>query len=193
MKYTAIILAGCKSSRMGSDKGLVLLNGKPMISYIVEILKKMQIPIIIISNNVTYKQFGFPVFSDIIKEKGPLGGIYTGLLNSKTESNIILSCDVPFLSNRIIELIINKDNGYPISVVQSNGKTHPLIGLYSKKIVKKLFDTILMEKLKVRSFIEEFPLNIIEFDKQEILEYENEIRNINTKEELKIIEYGKWG
>lgn len=191
MKYTAIILAGGKSSRMGSDKGLVLLNGKPMISYIIEILKKMQIPIIIISNNENYKQFGLPVFADIIKEKGPLGGIYTGLKNSKTESNIIVSCDVPFLSNRIIELLINKDNGYPISVVQSNGKTHPLIGLYSKKIVKKLFDTILMEKLKVRSFIEEFPLNTIELDKQEILEYENEIRNINTQEELKNIEYGK--
>jgi molybdopterin-guanine dinucleotide biosynthesis protein A len=191
MKYTAIILAGGKSSRMGSDKGLVLLNGKPMISYIIEILKKMQIPIIIISNNENYKQFGLPVFADIIKEKGPLGGIYTGLKNSKTESNIIVSCDVPFLSNRIIELLINKDNGYPISVVQSNGKTHPLIGLYSKKIVKKLFDTILLEKLKVRSFIEEFPLNTIELDKQEILEYENEIRNINTQEELKNIEYGK--
>ena len=191
MKYTAIILAGGKSSRMGSDKGLVLLNGKPMISYIIEILKKMQIPIIIISNNENYKQFGLPVFADIIKEKGPLGGIYTGLKNSKTESNIIVSCDVPFLSNRIIELLINKDNGYPISVVQSNGKTHPLIGLYSKKIVKKLFDTILLEKLKVRSFIEEFPLNTIELDKQEILEYENEIRNINTQEELKIIVYGK--
>lgn len=191
MKYTAIILAGGKSSRMGSDKGLVLLNGKPMISYIIEILKKMQIPIIIISNNENYKQFGLPVFADIIKEKGPLGGIYTGLKNSKTESNIIVSCDVPFLSNRIIELLINKDNGYPISIVQSNGKIHPLIGLYSKKIVKKLFDTILMEKLKVRSFIEEFPLNTIELDKQEILEYENEIRNINTQEELKNIEYGK--
>ena len=96
MKYTAIILAGGKSSRMGSDKGLVLLNGKPMISYIIEILKKMQIPIIIISNNENYKQFGLPVFADIIKEKGPLGGIYTGLKNSKTESNIIVSCDVPF-------------------------------------------------------------------------------------------------
>ena len=191
MKYTAIILAGGKSSRMGSDKGLVLLNGKPMISYIIEILKKMQIPIIIISNNENYKQFGLPVFADIIKEKGPLGGIYTGLKNSKTESNIIVSCDVPFLSNRIIELLINKDNGYPISVVQSNGKTHPLIGLYSKKIVKKLFETILMEKLKVRSFIDEFQLNTIELDKQEILEYENEIRNINTQEELKIIVYGK--
>jgi molybdopterin-guanine dinucleotide biosynthesis protein A len=191
MKYTAIILAGGKSSRMGSDKGLVLLNGKPMISYIIEILKKMQIPIIIISNNDVYKQFGLPVFTDVIKEKGPLGGIYTGLINSETESNIIVSCDVPFLSDRILGLLINKDNDYPISVVQSNGKTHPLIGVYSKKIVKKLFDTILMEKLKVRSFIEEFPLNIIELDKQEILEYENEIRNINTKEELKIIEYGK--
>ncbi len=85
MQATGIILAGGKSSRMGEDKGLVLLNGKPMIQYVIEALKGVVSDIIIISNNASYNKFGIPVYPDIIKDKGPVGGIFTGLHHSKTQ------------------------------------------------------------------------------------------------------------
>ena len=64
MQATGIILAGGKSSRMGEDKGLVLLNGKPMIQYVIEALKEVVSDIIIISNNASYNKFRVPVYSD---------------------------------------------------------------------------------------------------------------------------------
>ena len=67
MKLSAIILAGGKSSRMGTDKGLVLFNGKPMVEYLIEIFRSLNIPTIIVANNSEYNQFDVPVFEDLIK------------------------------------------------------------------------------------------------------------------------------
>ena len=108
MQATGIILAGGKSSRMGEDKGLVLLNGKPMIQYVIEALKEVVSDIIIISNNASYNKFRVPVYSDIIKDKGPVGGIYTGLYHSTTELNFCISCDVPMISSDFIFWLLNK-------------------------------------------------------------------------------------
>ena len=64
MHATGIILAGGKSSRMGEDKGLVLLNGKPMIQYVIEALKEVVSNIIIISNiNIYVKIRFFQIFT----------------------------------------------------------------------------------------------------------------------------------
>ena len=108
MQATGIILAGGKSSRMGEDKGLVLLNGKPMIQYVIEALKEVVSDIIIISNNASYNKFRIPVYADLIKDKGPVGGIYTGLYHSTTELNFCISCDVPMISSDFILWLLNK-------------------------------------------------------------------------------------
>ena len=77
---TGVILAGGKSSRMGFDKGLAILNGKPMIQYVIDVFEKLGLDIIIISNSPGYETFGYPIYNDLIPEKGPVGGIYTCLL-----------------------------------------------------------------------------------------------------------------
>jgi len=84
-KITGIILAGGKSSRMGMDKGFCALNGKPMVQYAIDILEQTCDSIIICSNNSDYELFDLPVIPDIIKDIGPMGGIYSGLKNSKTQ------------------------------------------------------------------------------------------------------------
>ena len=92
MEITGIILAGGKSSRMGTDKGLLLLNGKPMVKYVIDVLSKVTSKIIIIANNDEYKQFGYKVYSDLIKDKGPVGGIYTAMNYTNSNTNICISC-----------------------------------------------------------------------------------------------------
>ena len=79
MQVTGIILAGGKSSRMGEDKGLLLLNNIPMIQYIINVFDTLKIPVMIIANNDNYKQFHLPVYTDIVKDKGPAGGILSAL------------------------------------------------------------------------------------------------------------------
>ena len=68
---TGIILAGGKSSRMGTEKGLILYKNKPFVEHIIEAMNPLVDNIIIISNNKAYKSFGFRCYEDLIKN--PLG------------------------------------------------------------------------------------------------------------------------
>ena len=60
---------------MGRDKGLVSLNKDPMIAHVLRELEALKIPTKIIANNSAYKKFKLPVYSDVIVDKGPMGGL----------------------------------------------------------------------------------------------------------------------
>jgi len=189
MKLTAIILAGGKSSRMGTDKGLVLLNGKPMIKHVIEAVEKTEIEnVMLISNNLAYKQFGLPVYADMIKNKGPLGGIYTGLSNTSTLRNLILSCDIPFVNEDIINILIHDESKSPISVVKYKEITHHLIGVFHASIVDDLYTEIVNDNLKVGQFIQSKNATVIDLETQLPDMKSQGVANINTRDELKKLE-----
>ncbi len=141
---TGIILAGGKSSRMGCDKGLMLLNNKPFITYIIEAMKPLVNDIIIVSNNSEYDVFNEKCIKDLIEDAGPLAGLYTGLFHTKTEINLVLSCDVPMIITSILETLLNPAYEYfDIVQLQNKDQTIPLIAMYKKQCVvtcKELLD-----------------------------------------------------
>jgi len=184
MQATGIILAGGKSSRMGEDKGLVLLNGKPMIQYVIEALKEVVSNIIIISNNASYNKFGVPVYSDIIKNKGPVGGIYTGLYHSTTELNFCISCDVPMISSDFIFWLLNKSGNASVTLPMCKDKVHQMIGVYSKQVLSYFKESAEKEHLKLSQVNKDMDCEIIDIEK-EYANFDDLIfSNINTKNEL---------
>ncbi|MDC0338002.1 molybdenum cofactor guanylyltransferase [Flavobacteriales bacterium] len=184
MQATGIILAGGKSSRMGEDKGLVLLNGKPMIQYVIEALKEVVSNIIIISNNASYNKFGVPVYSDIIKNKGPVGGIYTGLYHSTTELNFCISCDVPMVSSDFIFWLLNKSGNASVTLPMCKDKVHQMIGVYSKQVLSYFKESAEKEHLKLSQVNKDMDCKIIDIEK-EYANFDDLIfSNINTKNEL---------
>ena len=190
MKITGIILAGGKSSRMGDDKGLMLLNGKPMVQYVIQALQKVVSTIIIISNNEEYEKFGFKVYNDLIKEKGPVGGIYTGLHYSDTEINICVSCDTPLINSSFLSwLLLNSKNNL-VTISSYKGKTNQLIGVYKKsgiEIFKKRLDHDL---LKLKDAILELNSEVLEVSEMNssLVFDESIFLNANTKYDLELIE-----
>lgn len=184
MQATGIILAGGKSSRMGEDKGLVLLNGKPMIQYVIEALKEVVSNIIIISNNASYNKFGVPVYSDIIKNKGPVGGIYTGLYHSTTELNFCISCDVPMISSDFIFWLLNKSGNASITLPMCKDKVHQMIGVYSKQVLSYFKESAEKEHLKLSQVNKDMACEIIDIEKEYANFDELIFSNINTKNEL---------
>ncbi len=132
-KITGIVLAGGKSRRMGTEKGLLKFGGKRLIEHAVEVLEKVCDHIIISENADTYDFLGYDVFADIIPNSGPMGGIYTGLMNSKTELNLVLSCDMPFISVELLNHLIDHNEGYDAVVPWHGGrKFEPMCALYNK-------------------------------------------------------------
>jgi molybdopterin-guanine dinucleotide biosynthesis protein A len=183
MEATGIILAGGKSSRMGQDKGLLLLNDKPLVKYVIEALSPIVQNIIIISNNEAYKKFGFPVYSDIVKKKGPAGGIYTALIHSSAEKNIILSCDTPFVSSELLSFLLLKSKVFDVTVAEFNNKIHPLIGVYSQCVLPSYKINLDKNHLKLMLINQSLNTNIVKVDEK----FNNPklFYNINTPKDLK--------
>ncbi|TBN06350.1 molybdenum cofactor guanylyltransferase [Hyunsoonleella flava] len=182
---TGIILAGGKSSRMGTDKGFLKLNNKSFVQYSTDALKPLVSDIIIVSDNSNYDVFGHQRITDDIKDAGPVSGIYSGLQASKTEYNLILSCDIPLINSVVLQKLIDAiDDTSEIIQAESRGKTMPLVALY-KKSMKDTFKHFLnQDERRLRVAIKACNYKNVVLDET----HQNATLNVNTKEEFKQIE-----
>ena len=180
MEIGAIILAGGKSSRMGSDKGLLMIDDKPMVTHIIETLSKLTNDIIIVSNQSEYYDFGLPVFEDIIKNAGPLAGIYTGLVRAKHQKNIIVSCDVPFVSAELMTFLLKDSIDNQVTIPLKNNKTHQVIGIYDKNCIEVFKQELENDQRKIKVALEKINLKVVDASQFN----EKEFFNVNTPQEL---------
>lgn len=181
MKIGAIILAGGKSSRMGQDKGLLLLHNKPMIVHLLDTVRKLTDDVIIISNNSDYLKFELPVYEDLIKDAGPLAGIYTGLTHSKHNKNIVLSCDVPFVSIELLNHLIESSKNYDVVIPTNNNKTHQVIGIYDKTCIPLFKEELEINQRKIKEALKKVRLNVVDANQFSPKDFVN----INTPEDLR--------
>ena len=176
------ILSGGKSSRMGTDKGLVLLHQKPLISYLIETLQKLDFDIKIIAHHSDYHNFNLEVIKDIYPEKGPLGGVFTALNDAQTDC-FIISVDTPFITEKQIAQLLENHQKNQLTLAFSEDKIYPLFGIYPFHLFEKLKENILQNQLKLMKFVNENSLKKIEFNFSSL-----EKLNINTLKELKTAE-----
>ena len=178
---TSFILCGGKSSRMQSEKGLVLFQGKPFIEHIIKAVLPVTDQIKLITAANEYDYLPYQKIPDSIADKGPLGGIYTALSHSETEFNLILSCDIPLISTGLLSELISKHNEEAlITVFASDSRLHPLIGIYSTKVLPVIKSAIDNDDLKMMNLIANIPHQIISIDESENFH----LTNINSADEL---------
>lgn len=180
-KVTVSILCGGKSSRMQSEKGLVLFQGKPFIEHIIEAVLPITDKIQLMTNTSDYDYLSFKKIKDIESDKGPIGGIYTALVHSESEINLILSCDIPLISTALLsDLVTKHKSDFDVSVFSDNNKIHPLIGIYSKKIIPVLKKAIEDNDLKMMRLLDKVNHQLIKVDD----ELSSQFKNINSIAEL---------
>jgi molybdopterin-guanine dinucleotide biosynthesis protein A len=176
---TGIILAGGKSSRMGTDKGLMRLDGKPMIQHILDPMAKICHRVLIVTGNPIYGMFGAELVSDEAPDYGPVMGILSGLKQSSTERNLVLSCDAPFVTFGLLKkLVLNSDEA-EVVVAHSEKGIHPLIAVYSRLSIPVFEDAVKEDEHRLRTVLER--LNVCKLHVQD----EELLRNVNTQADLK--------
>lgn len=185
LKIEAFVLAGGKSSRMGRDKGLMLLDGKPMVSYILKTLKEVGLPVKIIANNSGYERFGVPVFSDVVKEKGPMGGLFSAFKNTTADVVFLVSCDMPLLSEEEIKNLTAEAAIEEIVAPLVGQRINPLFALYPVKLQNQVKDSIAAEDFKMTDFILKNKHTLVSFSFSTTAE---NFQNINTQQELREVE-----
>ncbi len=183
---TGIILAGGKSSRMGTEKGLIIYKNKPFVEHIIEAMSPLVDNIIIISNNKAYESFGFKCYEDLIKNTGPLAGIYTGLRYSKTDYNLIVSCDIPLVKTIVLQKLIDqKNDASEVIQLQSQGKNMPLIALYKKSCEVIFMEELHQNQKKVQKALKKCNVKTVIIDGS----LEQVTANINTPEDLELLNF----
>ena len=179
-----IILAGGKSKRMGEDKSLMKLNGKSFLQHIIEACEHISKSIAIVGKKNVHQKYGYPVYEDIYQNLGPLGGLYTGLMKSDYDVNLVLSCDVPLIkTDLLLKLLDAWEDEFDQIQFSANGKKMPLLALYKKECLVLCLEQIEKGDLKMMHFVERLKHKTIPIDGDETLL----ISNINTREELERI------
>lgn len=186
-EVTGIVLAGGKSKRFGKDKAFLNIKGTPLINRVISVMKQVFQKVILIANEPDkYLKIGLPVFSDVIKDLGPIGGILTGILHMQTKAGFFVACDMPFLNPALIRYMVEIKNGFDVVIPKIGKNIEPLHAIYTKRCIPYIRRCIANKKYSIRSF---FPYVSIRYvEKEEIVMYDPEIKfliNINQPTDIR--------
>ncbi len=135
---SAVVLAGGKSSRIGGDKGLIILDGKPIIAHVVERFKPVVDEVVIVvgsdAKREAYASFGARVVADLLPRGSPLVGAYTGLKEARGEYSFLTGGDQPLIDPRVVELLFTEGDGHDAATPYwPNGWVEPLHSVYRSR------------------------------------------------------------
>jgi len=184
---TGIILSGGKSSRLGEEKGLAAFNGKPLVSYAIEVLRPICGKLIISANNQIeeYNKYGFNVVQDEVSGVGPMGGILTCLKKSESRFNLILSCDTPFVSTALYEHLLKSAEYYQVVVPKHDGFIEPLCSIFTTNVLWELQHSLESGNFKMHDFFKKTDFKAIDIFPELPFYSDDLFVNINTQKELK--------
>jgi len=186
---SGLILAGGESSRYGKNKALVKVNGIPLIERVSRVMKSIFQEVILITNTPDeYSFLKLPMYEDLIKGLGPLGGLFTGLTRMANDAGFFVGCDMPSLNSRLIRHIVEIRDDCDVIVPRISGMMEPLHALYSKGCLPAIRELIDSRKYQTVQFFSEVSVKYV--DEGLIRRFDPEIRcfyNINEPQQLKNI------
>ncbi len=186
---TGVVLAGGLGRRMGNiDKGLQLLEGRPLISWVLQRLAPQVGEVLINANRnrESYATFGHRVIEDRIGGfAGPLAGMHAGLAAAKYELVAFVPCDTPFLPEDLISRLLAplSDEHVDMSVTNTGTQVHPVICIARRHLLPHLAAFLDAGGRKVDAWHATLKVTQVSFDDQP-----RAFSNINTVEELRAIE-----
>ncbi len=188
-QLTAVILAGGKNTRFGgSDKAFMLIDGVPVIKVLARKLDNLFGEILVVTNTPgRYAGFeGIVTITDIIRDKGPLGGIHAAMKRAAAPAIFVVPCDMPFVDEDVIRKLIRRyeslaeaDALIPVLVEYPE----PLHAIYRTALAADLEKFLASSPdLSVRRFIAVINAEYIEMPDTERVR--RAFTNINTPDDL---------
>lgn len=187
-EITAVVLAGGRARRMGGqDKGLVEVNGRPMVDHVLAILKPQAGAIVINANRSLdrYARYGYPVVSDELSNfQGPLAGIASCMGHVATPYILTAPCDSPLLppdlGPRLYEAFIEAQAD--IAVAHDGARMQPVFSLLNRELRASLFTFLSEGERKIDRWFARHKVALADFaDRPDVF------LNINTPQERAVL------
>jgi molybdenum cofactor guanylyltransferase len=182
----AVILAGGQSRRMGFNKALIHVDGRPIISILIDQVRQLTNRILISSNDdSSYRFLYFPVIPDYFAGCGPLAGLHAAMRSNDCSLYIVLACDLPNLQVRLLRSLVSLSEGFDAAIPRTNdGVAHPLCAVYRRTCLPVIEQALERGSNK---FIETFldgTLAVRWVGPEEGVYGTADLANINTPEDL---------
>jgi molybdopterin-guanine dinucleotide biosynthesis protein A len=190
VKMTGMILAGGKNLRMGQNKAFLKIQGERIIDRIKRIFVDLFDEVLLVTNTPRdYLDLNLRTVTDLYREQGALGGVFTGLFHASFPHAFVVACDMPFLQPALISYLAGMSPGYDIVIPRTEDGLQPLHAVYSRKCLPFMEDLLCRGRLKILDFFprvkkKEVPAEeIIPFDPRMVSFF-----NLNTPEDLSRIQ-----
>ncbi|MFQ5995855.1 MAG: molybdenum cofactor guanylyltransferase MobA [Acidiferrobacterales bacterium] len=188
-KITGVVLAGGRARRMGGiDKGLLTLNGRPMIEHVLDVLRP-QVDNIIINanrNQERYQAFGYEVVPDKVGEYfGPLAGMASAMEATSTKYILTVPCDSPLISDDLTARLYAAllDNNAEIAVAHDGERMQPVFALLQRDLLSSLVTYLDSGERKIDRWFDKHRVAVCLFeDRPEMF------TNVNSPEERTALE-----
>ncbi len=160
------MLAGGKNLRLGRSKVLETIGGKSLIERVIERLDPLTNQLLIVTSqeqpdlSIAYEA---EILIDVYPSKGPLGGIYTGLVMARSSHSIVVACDMPFLNTELLRYMIDLSRDSDAVVPRlANGMIEPLHAIYSRNCLDNLKTQLENNQLGITSFLNQRRVKYVE-------------------------------
>jgi len=184
---SAFILAGGKSTRMGADKAFVTLEGRTLLSRMLDLARSVTPDAWIVGDREKFAPFA-PVVEDIFPGCGPLGGIHAALRASQSELNLMLAVDVPFVSIALVQFLLTRAGNSQradVTVSRANGGLQPLCAVYRRNFADAAEEALRARHYKIDALFDDAIVQVIGEEELETAGFAPRIfRNLNTPEDL---------
>jgi molybdenum cofactor guanylyltransferase len=187
---TAFVLAGGKSTRMGTDKAFLEFSGRSLLANALELARAVAAEVRIVGDPAKFSAFG-TIVHDVYPDRGPLGGIHAALANSETELNLMIAADLPLLDLRFLKHLIAVAGNCDalVTVPSVHGHYEPLCAVYRKPFEAFADAALTANRNKVDALFSEVPVRVVSDDEFATGGFSPTMfRNVNTPEDWKQIQ-----
>ncbi|MEW6408849.1 MAG: molybdenum cofactor guanylyltransferase [Nitrospirota bacterium] len=191
--FTGIILAGGENRRMPTNKAFLEVDGEIIIERTLRIFNELFEEVIIVTNTPElFIKYRVKLVGDLFNLRGPLTGIFSGLLNARENFCFVVACDMPFINKELVSYMVANRGNYDAVVPRIGKVVEPLHAIYSRECLHAMEQSLLVSQSPRQRSLTEFldRCNVRFIEEDEIERFDRSKRsfvNLNTPDDLKMV------
>jgi len=185
--FSGFVLAGGRSSRMGSDKAFLEFNGRTLLARALNLLHRLTPEVRIVGPAAKFAAYA-PVVEDIYTGRGPLAGIHAALSSSTTKLNLMLAVDLPFVTESLLQFIVEcaRASDALVTVPRIVGGYQPLCAVYRRAFAPLAQAALESVRNKIDALFSATNTRVLEESElQQFAFHARMFDNLNTPEDLR--------
>ncbi len=181
------ILAGGRSSRLGTPKALVEVDGAPIVARVLAALSAVVSSVTVVTDRPEEVSFlHLPIIPDRHHASGPLGGLHAALSAAASKTIALVSCDLPFLTPDLLRSLISRHGARPVTVPQTD-RLHPVCALYDRRLLDLAESRLLAGQRSMHGFLEMAGYEAVPLWSFQPPMDPRVLMNVNTPEDLRAV------